>query len=358
MRFLVEMYAIRDLLELDNDGPQGLNVAVALVDSGVDFSHPDLCTACLPENSQSFLICRELFDEDGHGSHLAGIIAGSGAVEASFTGVAPKCVVHSLRVHRKGQSFDADNAAAAVLEAIRLKADIINLSSGLVADGKPPWIWSDRLTDLEKAIERAIDAGILCVVAAGNSGPAAGSISVPAGLPRVLSVGSVEWDSRLSQHSSRGPFRRSAVLSRRSERYCAVSGPTIHQRRTEFAKPDLVCFGEQIASARASSSELGEPGEQYIPLGGTSQATAAVTGLATRALSHLRSAGADLGDNAGTTLRSLLISSTILPPRVDRMEYGFGVLSWPKLKDNISLYLSDENYASTIRRMVPLQVLG
>lgn len=352
------MYAIRDLLEIDNEGPQGANVRLALIDSGVDFSHPDLEAACARADAKSFLVSDDLGDEDGHGSHLAGIIAGSGACDAAFAGVAPCCSVLSFRVHRKGKQFDTDNAAAAVLQAVKDGADILNLSSGVAPGLDAPWIWSNEFTDLEKAIIYASAKGVLCVVAAGNSGPSRGSISVPGGLPAALTVGAVEWDGSVSEHSSRGPFRRSPTMRRRTERYCTMSGHFTHKGKVEVAKPDLVCFGEEIGSCRAEQSDFGNPGERYVTLGGSSQATAAVSSLAARALSHLRLAEADLGSKPGQTLRSLLISSAERTKDQDHMDYGYGLLRWPKLKQHIELFLSDREYAATIRQMEPVFVVS
>jgi subtilisin family serine protease len=158
---------------------------VAVIDTGVAPT-PDLTGRVDP--GQSFVGGDATADENGHGTAVAGIIAGS-------TGVCQTCRILPLRVSPGATGVaSSENIAAAVDAAVGLGATVLNLS--MVATSP---------TDLERAaFARAAAAGVVVVAAAGNA--ASSTPSYPASYPGVLSVGATGDDGNIAGFSNRGPW--------------------------------------------------------------------------------------------------------------------------------------------------------
>jgi serine protease AprX len=276
-------------------GVTGLGVGVATIDSGVNPWHEDLDGRVVHfadfVNAQSFA-----YDDYGHGTHVAGIIAGNGQrSNGARRGVAPGAhliVLKALDV--TGNGFTS-NVIAAIDYAIANRAiyniRILNLS---VAAGVYESFTKDPLT---LAAKRAVDSGIVVVAAAGNRGrdtagqPQYGGIASPGNAPWVLTVGA---------SSDLGTVdRRDDVVAAFSSR-----GPSPID---ENAKPDLVAPGVNIESTADPSSALyaANPSsrlwgsaktgsEPYLSLTGTSMAAPVVTG----AIALMLEANAALTPNA------------------------------------------------------------
>ena len=153
-------------------GWTGKNVGIAVIDSGVDAANADLKTSSGASRvvySEDFTGQGTTADRYGHGSHVAGIIAGNGANSGGkYKGIAPESKIINLRVLDETGSGSDSAVIAAIDRAIQLKFTynirIINLSLG-----RP--IYESFLDDpLCQAVEAAHHAGILVVVAAGNEG--------------------------------------------------------------------------------------------------------------------------------------------------------------------------------------------
>jgi serine protease AprX len=246
----------------------GKGVTVVLMDTGIA-EHPDL---------EGSVIARldfvddgaTLLDPSGHGTFMAGLIAAHGR---TFKGVAPDAKLISLRVldqdgngkmHSVLQAFDwvLDNRAANHIK-------VLNLSFGA------PQKSSYHRTLLAGVVESAWFAGVTVVAAAGNDGPAPGTVAMPGADPFVVTVGSFADQGTLATNDD-----RESVFSSR--------GPT----RDGFAKPDLLAPGEHIVSLRVPGTalDLDESGRHdgpgdlapsaYARLSGTSASTAMVTGAA------------------------------------------------------------------------------
>jgi len=190
--------------------PEGLrverdSVRVAVIDSGIDGAHPALAGRI---EEQIDLSPSQLgpVDPVGHGTHVAGIIAGialGGAV--GLAGIAPFARLIDIQV------YDPAGSTTSVLlegigRAVELGVDVLNLSLGsrdLPTDGRC----------LEsQAVAAAAARGILCCVAAGNDGEAGeGSLSVPGDAPGAVTVAAVDLDGRRAPFSSRGPTADPAV---------------------------------------------------------------------------------------------------------------------------------------------------
>jgi len=255
------------------DGTSGAGVTVALIDTGVA-AVPDLAGRIVPVTDPitgRTASCVDLSGEGhcrdsyGHGTFMAGIIAGDGAASGGrFVGMAPGARLVSLKVAGRDGSSDVSTVIAAIQWAVqnvdRHGIRVINLSLG--TDATQSW----RVDPFNYAVQRAWDAGIAVVVSASNFGPAPGTIAKPGDDPWVLTVGAVDdrgtvpgGDDRLPDFSSRGP---------------TVDGE---------AKPDVVAPGAGLVSLRAPGSAVDERfpavvDASYRRGSGTSMASAAAAG--------------------------------------------------------------------------------
>jgi len=317
----------------------GENIEWAVLDTGVEHTHPHFdmhknlgslwdCTrsdhassASIAEPSGGFVDytsgkavwpegAEDFRDRSGHGTHVAGIIAGIHPYELmddgqklAFAGMAPKAKLHSFKVlNDRGQGQDAwilialDKIARINENAQELRIQGINLSLGGNFD---PSVYGCGHTPLCRELRRLWRQGVLIVLAAGNEGftvlqtlqdgPWQAnldlSIGDPANLEEAIAVGSVH---RVNPHT----FGVSYFSSR---------GPTADGRR----KPDLVAPGEKILSARADYARMIPPdageapfaqkelegfsAEQlYVAESGTSMAAPHVSGLLAAFLSQRR----------------------------------------------------------------------
>ena len=165
------------------DVPQGLGyggdgIRVAVVDTGVDPTHPDLF-GFGPDGKvrgRSFVGQAEVpFDSNGHGTQVAGIIAANGGMQ----GIAPGSVIYSYKVSHDGDAVSSDLIVKAVRQAIADDVDVINISLGVNRTNR----------QIDEAVNEATREGIVVVVAAGNDGPGAGTIGSPGINPNAITVG-------------------------------------------------------------------------------------------------------------------------------------------------------------------------
>jgi serine protease AprX len=238
---------------------------VALLDTGVA-QIPDLGNRVLAR--VDLTPDQDGLDRYGHGTHMAGIIAGDGSESAGeWVGANPKAYLVSVKVARADGSTDVSVVLAGLQWVLQHRAlygiRVLNLSFG--TDSRQPY----RIDPLDYAVEQVWRSGILVVVAAGNRGPGPGTINKPADDPFVLTVGAADTngtpdpsDDAVAPFSSRGPTQDA------------------------FSKPDLVAPGVSIVSDRDDESTLDEEhpdarvGDAYFKGSGTSQATAVASGVA------------------------------------------------------------------------------
>ncbi|MFF1398069.1 S8 family serine peptidase [Streptomyces sp. NPDC058287] len=171
------------------NGADGKGVTVAVLDSGVDYSHPDLGGA-LGKGHKVVggydFVNRDAdpTDDNGHGTHVAGIIAGRAAEKGGVTGVAPGANLLAYKVmDDAGEGYTSDIVAgieAAVDPANPHRADVVNMSLGGYGDGRDP---------LGTAATAATKAGVVVVASAGNDGPGSGTVGTPAAADGVIAVG-------------------------------------------------------------------------------------------------------------------------------------------------------------------------
>ena len=252
----------------DTYGYDGSGITIAIIDTGIDASHvalddlDDDPTTWDPKviafkdfvNGLDDLDASDgmdAYDDNGHGTHVAGIAAGTGAPDYLYIGVAPKANLVGIKVLDSSGSGTLSDVIAGIEWAVENKdvynIRVINLSLGAsvtTADGTSP---------VAIAVDKAVLAGIVTCVAAGNDGPAPGSISTPGDAHLAITVGAA-FDS--------GEGTKGAVASFSSQ------GPTDDGR----VKPDITAPGVDIMAPEANTVD------GYIEYSGTSMATPHVAG--------------------------------------------------------------------------------
>ena len=159
-------------------GFDGEGITIAVIDTGIDFNHPDLL-GFGPDGKitggKNFVQDGPPIDTNGHGTQVAGIIAADGQIR----GIAPKAKVVAYKVSDDGESVSSELIIKAIEQAIVDKVDIINISLGV----------NKTNSRIDAAVNQAIENGIIVVTAAGNDGPALGSIGSPGINANSITVG-------------------------------------------------------------------------------------------------------------------------------------------------------------------------
>ncbi|CAM2007711.1 S8 family peptidase [Acanthopleuribacter pedis] len=228
------------------DTNRGEGRVIAIIDTGVDYSHPDLGGGFGPEfkviGGYDFVDNdSDPMDGHWHGTHVAGIAAGDGQVK----GIAPKAKLLAYRVLGPFGGLDTDIIAALERAADPDQnpltddaADVVNLSLG------GPGHADDILS---KAVDAAVEIGMVVVVAAGNNGNQRYRVDSPGSARLAVTVAALDQAGAVAGYSSFGPGR------------------------PQIAKPDLAALGTLTSTM---------PGNQYGEASGTSMASPAVAGAA------------------------------------------------------------------------------
>ncbi len=286
------MYNVVDQIrarELWDAGITGEGVHVAVIDTGVapvaGLSGSDKVVAMVDLSFEADVPEAVFLDTNGHGTHMAGIIAGhtpgvdpTDAGAGDFFGVAPDAGIVSVKVGDNTGAVDVSQVIAAIDWVIQygnqdgLNVRVINLSYG--TDSDQPY----QIDPLAHAVERAWNAGIVVVAAAGNEGwNGSGGLSNPASDPFVIAVAANEatsWGNTIPSWSSPG------VASTR------IDGRIVKHHKAEYEgrTPDVAAPGAHIDSLRAPGSRTDvEHPEGYVTEtlfrgSGTSQSAAVVSG--------------------------------------------------------------------------------
>lgn len=303
---------VRSTLGLVDGGNEGVGVTVAVVDTGVA-EVADLNGAV----THIDVTGTGGGDGFGHGTFMAGLIAGSGASSGgNFRGVAPAARILDVKVADSAGS----TSLVTVLRGLEVVArhpevQVVNLS--LSSDSPLPY-QADPLT-------RALDAlwarGVVVVVPSGNDGPGAGTVTSPGSDPNLLTVGGIDesataahGDDTIADWSARGPAPQNV------------------------AKPDLAAPGAHVVSLRSPGSVIDTEnpasriGTDYFRGSGTSMATAVTSGavaalLASRPglapgqvkalVTGTAYQGAGLGDEMASGAGGLDLSAALTAPVPD-----------------------------------------
>lgn len=250
-----KMERVRRLLKLDEiyrSGVIGDGVNIAVIDSGA-YLHPDYRDRIIGfvDVLNHNHIC---YDNNGHGTHVAGIIAGNGKLsEGKYRGVAPGSKILCLKVLNQLGQGKVQHMVAAINWVIdnryKYNIRIINISVGGPVESE-----DDEDSILVKAVEKAWDSGIVVVAAAGNNGPTPYTITTPGISKKIITVGASDM-KELSNVSGRGP-----TLS------C-------------IQKPDIIAPSHQIISCKAYKNyRYMSIQDVYEAKSGTSMSTPIVSG--------------------------------------------------------------------------------
>ncbi|PKM52344.1 MAG: peptidase S8 [Firmicutes bacterium HGW-Firmicutes-7] len=251
----------------------GKGVTVAILDTGL-YPHNDLV-----KKNDRILAFKDFvnnqqytYDDNGHGTHVAGIIAGDGfESEGKYEGIAPLCNVVAVKVLGKDGAGNISDVLAGIQWVLdnqeKYNIQVMNLSVGMED-------LEGETSALVRGVNVAWDRDIVVLCAAGNNGPSNSTITTPGISRKVITVGSSDdaqevriLGDMISNYSSRGPTKS-----------CVK-------------KPDVVAPGSNIFSCHCNPTYLFNgfqyPKENigYIKKSGTSMATPVVTGIIARLLS-------------------------------------------------------------------------
>ncbi len=317
-----QMNRVADIIDLKwahDRNIMGENIGVAVVDTGICM-HKDFTEGKNRIKSFHDLIHGRIepYDDNGHGSHVSGIIGGNGFLSGGrYTGVAPKCDLIGIKVLDQKGDGNISDVLAGLQWIIDNKAKynirVVNISVGTTTKDN-----ADENSLLVKGVNAVWDAGIVVVVAAGNNGPSPMSISTPGISRKVITVGSSDdritvelFGNKTMDYSGRGPTAS-----------CVK-------------KPDIVAPGSNIVSCgtmknyqRYRYNVLNNPRNDYTNLmyavkSGTSMATPIVTG----AIALLLSAYPSLSNKEA----KLRLRDCAIDLGFPWSKQGWGLLNIPRL---------------------------
>ena len=279
-------------------GLTGAGVGIAIVDSGLDTTHPDFVGRVVAKRNFTSIYVNNVTDGYGHGTHVAGLLGGTGKASydngynTTFEGVAPGASLIVAKVLDSSGSGSVSGTIASLQWLLSIKNTynirVVNLSLGL-----PPFD-PYALDPLCAAVENAVANGLVVVTAAGNYGYyngqlLYGAIASPGITPAAITVGA---------SNSRGTIERQqdAVGNNDTVAFFSSRGPTAWNG---LPKPDLVAPGWEVISTFAANSALGvifpnrridactyggspcgASNAQYFKMSGTSMSAPLVAGAA------------------------------------------------------------------------------
>ncbi|WUD77328.1 S8 family serine peptidase [Streptomyces sp. NBC_00510] len=320
-------------------GYDGTGVTVAVLDTGIDATHPDVSGSIAGQVDFTGSPTGTK-DGHGHGTHVASTVLGSGAASKGLRkGVAPGAKLLVGKVCDDNGQCPDDGIIAAMDWAAHSGAKVVNMSlGGEPTDGTDPM--SQALNELSRA------TGTLFVVAAGNSGFVAQKVVSPGSADDALTVAAVDKSGDMATFSNRGPRIGDGA-----------------------AKPDIAAPGVDIVAARAAGTAMGTVvDEYYTSSNGTSMATPHVAGAAAIvAQQHpeltgqqikalLMDTASDLGHDMYAQGRGLVDLATATNPQiVPKGNLNFGRLAYPQSAVTKKItYTNRGDKATTLHLTMPV----
>lgn len=246
------------LTDSDGNNATGRNVTIAIIDTGVDYTHPDLggClgSGCKVRGGYDFInLDSDPMDDHGHGTHVAGTAASNGTLK----GVAPDAIIYGYKVLNSGGSGSYSQVISGVERATDPNNDG-NTSDHLDILSMSLGGYGNEDSSLSLAVDEAVDAGVVSVVAAGNSGTSTNAIGTPGSSKEAVTVAATDKNDNIAYFSSRGPTSQSRV------------------------KPDLAAPGVSICASQWDSAWSSRQcyDTKHVAISGTSMATPHVSGAA------------------------------------------------------------------------------
>jgi serine protease AprX len=260
-------YGMSGIRTAQSRGLDGTGVTVAIVDTGIEADHPSLSHITISA-WRDFVNGRATpYDDSGHGSHVSGVLAGSGATfmgkvqGLNMRGAAPGIHLVAVKAIASDGTGSSTNVAAGIDFAVSSGADVVCLSLGgrsnlsLIGD------------DIEQAVGDAINHGVLVVAAAGNTGqdPSRNDVETPATIRQVIAVGAATRGRDVADFSATGNSDANYGPQGVGGRTSALA-----LRQDPNKKPEVVAPGVGIQSAWMDDG--------YRIAAGTSQAAPFVCG--------------------------------------------------------------------------------
>ena len=283
----------------------GHGVTTAVLDTGIS-PHPDLKGRIVAFGDMLYGKKR-MYDDNSHGTHVAGIIAGSGGLSSGlYAGIAPASQIVAVKVlDQKGEGkirFLIEGIKAILRNRDKWQIRIVNISIGTL-----PHQGDEEEMELMRWVDRLWDEGLVVVTAAGNFGPRSGTVTIPGISKKVITVGASDDGNQKDRYgkvgtnySGRGPT---------SECVC---------------KPDLVAPGSYIRSCNGFSQKKNQ--KAYSVKSGTSMSAPVVSGAVALLLSkypdmknvevklRLLMSADDMGNDPNIQGRGLLNIEKLLNP--------------------------------------------
>jgi parallel beta-helix repeat protein len=259
---LIQADKVWELKDSLGNNITGKGTRIAIIDTGIDYTHSDLggCfgPGCKVEDGWDFVNKdADPMDDNGHGTHCAGIAASEGELK----GVAPNATLYAYKVlNSEGGGWDSDIIAAIERAVdpnqdgnISDHVDVISMSLGV------DFFWFEDCYEVGSSLpsDNAVEAGVVVVAAAGNSGESGyKTIIAPACARKVIAVSASDKSDKIAYFSSKGPTKDFRI------------------------KPDVTAPGHYICSAQWDSAWAGKEcyDNEHVNISGTSMATPHVAG--------------------------------------------------------------------------------
>jgi subtilisin family serine protease len=254
------------------------SILVAVIDTGIDYNHPDLVDNYLPIGWDHVNSNDDPLDDNGHGTHVSGTIAASINNGIGIAGVANVSIFAEKILSATGSGYSSD-AAAGINHAVSAGANILSNSWGSTSDSSV----------VRTAIQNAIASNVTVIAAAGNSGTT--TKHYPAAYEDVIAVGSTDQNNELSSFSTYGSWVD--VVAPGSEIISTQMGGGYHYLSgTSMATPHVAGVAALLLSIYPDYNpkeveltlenhaiDLGSPGKDLFYANGLVNATATLTGL-------------------------------------------------------------------------------
>ena len=242
----------------------GHGVTTAVLDTGIS-PHPDL-KGRIAAFGDMLYGKKRMYDDNSHGTHVAGIIAGSGGLSSGlYAGIAPASQIVAVKVlDQKGEGkirYLIEGIKAILRNSDKWQIRIVNISIGTL-----PHQGDEEEMELMRWVDRLWDEGLVVVTAAGNFGPRSGTVTIPGISKKVITVGASDDGNQKDRYGKVGTNY-------------SVWGPTSECG----CKPDLVAPGSYIRSCNGFSQKKNQ--KAYSVKSGTSMSAPVVSGAVALLLS-------------------------------------------------------------------------